>query len=335
VVIDYSSLINEATTPQGATFSASSTSGIETQTAAYAADNDDSTFWLNEGAAYPVEPAIDEWWKVDLGSAKEITWYRIAQPASTAFRASSSVLQSSADNVTWTNEVSFGVFGDTGILELPGPVTARYWRVYGLGQLPLVSLASNYWGLATVALYSGQPTELASGHTIEDEGVSILQRTVMNFVGTGVEVTDTDGKTTITIDGGISFDDGATPANLGGAAATGDDAFAARRDHVHLDPVLAHVAAPDPHTGYILESLLDTKGDIIAASADNTPVRVVVGTNGQVLVADSTQAAGIKWDDPPSTSTPTRWELVVDQEAGELIWAGSPGSFDLIYAEIP
>lgn len=61
------------------------------------------------------------------------------------------------------------------------------------------------------------------------------------------------------------------------------------------NPVTAHAAAADPHTGYVLESLLDAKGDLYVASADNTPGRLAVGTNDQVLTADSTQALGVKW----------------------------------------
>ena len=56
-----------------------------------------------------------------------------------------------------------------------------------------------------------------------------------------------------------------------------------------------HTAAADPHTGYLLESLFDAKGDIIAASAADTPAKVTVGANDTLLVADSAQTAGVKW----------------------------------------
>lgn len=200
-VIDYSTLVNEATTPQGATFSASSTSGNASEAEAYAADNDDATYWLSEAAEDPADPADGAWWKADLGSAKEITYYRVVQPTPTRFRASSSKLQSSTDNSAWTDRVTFGIFGDSGLIELASPVTARYWRVLGVDMDPLPSVF-NYWGLATVALYSGQPTTQAPGHVIEDEGTPLTQRNTLNFVGSGVTAADSGGKTVVTIPGG-------------------------------------------------------------------------------------------------------------------------------------
>ena len=52
----------------------------------------------------------------------------------------------------------------------------------------------------------------------------------------------------------------------------------------------------------IPDSLLTTKGDLIAATGASTPARLGVGTNGQALVADSTTATGLKWDNPSSGS---------------------------------
>lgn len=48
-------------------------------------------------------------------------------------------------------------------------------------------------------------------------------------------------------------------------------------------------------TGFIPPTLVDAKGDLLVASADNTVTRLAVGANDFVLTADSTQATGVKW----------------------------------------
>ena len=45
----------------------------------------------------------------------------------------------------------------------------------------------------------------------------------------------------------------------------------------------------------IQNAIVDAKGDLIAASAADTPARLAVGTDGQTLVADSTASTGLKW----------------------------------------
>jgi len=56
--------------------------------------------------------------------------------------------------------------------------------------------------------------------------------------------------------------------------------------------------------GGIQPTLLTTKGDIIVATGNATLVRQGVGTDGQVLTADSAQADGVKWA-TPAVATPT------------------------------
>jgi len=55
-------------------------------------------------------------------------------------------------------------------------------------------------------------------------------------------------------------------------------------------------------------TILDAKGDLISATAADTPARLAVGTNGQVLTADSTESTGLKWATPAS-SAPS-WSLL-------------------------
>ena len=52
----------------------------------------------------------------------------------------------------------------------------------------------------------------------------------------------------------------------------------------------------------IQNAIVDAKGDLITATAADTPARLAVGTNGQYLQADSSTATGLKWATASSTS---------------------------------
>lgn len=70
-------------------------------------------------------------------------------------------------------------------------------------------------------------------------------------------------------------------------------------DETKLDGVEALADVTDATNvdaaGAVMESDVDAKGDIFAATADNTPARLAVGTNDFVLTADSGEATGVKW----------------------------------------
>jgi hypothetical protein len=56
-------------------------------------------------------------------------------------------------------------------------------------------------------------------------------------------------------------------------------------------------------TNAIQNAIVDAKGDLIGATAADTPARLAVGTNGQVLTADSTAATGLAWATASSGSS--------------------------------
>jgi hypothetical protein len=60
-----------------------------------------------------------------------------------------------------------------------------------------------------------------------------------------------------------------------------------------IDSKIGSAAAINP-------TIVDAKGDIIGASADNTPARLAVGADDTVLTADSAEATGLKWATPAS-----------------------------------
>lgn len=52
----------------------------------------------------------------------------------------------------------------------------------------------------------------------------------------------------------------------------------------------------------IQNAIVDAKGDLISATAADTPARLAVGSNGTVLTADSSEATGLKWATPSAGS---------------------------------
>ena len=66
---------------------------------------------------------------------------------------------------------------------------------------------------------------------------------------------------------------------------------------VASDIVTVVCYAPFNVANTIAPTVVDAKGDLIAGTAADTAGRLAVGTNGQILVADSTQTTGLKWQE--------------------------------------
>jgi hypothetical protein len=75
-----------------------------------------------------------------------------------------------------------------------------------------------------------------------------------------------------------------------------------------------------------LEAKFNAKGDILVATANDLATNVSVGTNGQILVADSSQAAGVVWaTNAPDVAT-TKGDLITRTASGYArIGVGSNG----------
>lgn len=77
----------------------------------------------------------------------------------------------------------------------------------------------------------------------------------------------------------------------------------------------------------IPKTIVDAKGDLIAATAADVVARVPVGTNGQVLTADSTASAGLAWTTPSSSPLTTKGDLFTYSTTNARLGVGANGQY--------
>jgi hypothetical protein len=83
----------------------------------------------------------------------------------------------------------------------------------------------------------------------------------------------------------------------------------------------------------IQNAIVDAKGDLIAATAADTPARLAVGTNGYVLTADSAEATGLKWA-ASAAGGMTLLSTTTLSGATTTISSISPTGYNSLYLEI-
>lgn len=77
----------------------------------------------------------------------------------------------------------------------------------------------------------------------------------------------------------------------------------------------------------IQATIVDTKGDLIAATAADTVARLAVGSNGKVLAADSGESSGLKW-----VALPVEWMFAVSDETTAITTGTAKLTFRMPHA---
>lgn len=148
----------------------------------------------------------------------------------------------------------------------------------------LSASASNSDTSVTVTALSGFPVSTPWTAIIDPDTASEEVVEVTNVAGTTLTITrGVDGTSGVAHSAGAVFRHGVSGRDF-------DEANA----HVNTTSGNPHSVTAS-EVGAIASTLVDAKGDLVAASADNTPARLAVGTNGQVLVAASGETTGLQW----------------------------------------
>jgi hypothetical protein len=79
--------------------------------------------------------------------------------------------------------------------------------------------------------------------------------------------------------------------------------------------------------GGIQPTIFDAKANLLTATANDTPAILAVGSNDQVLTADSSTATGLKWAALPSSGFPawTSYTPTVTPQSGSLTTYSAAG----------
>lgn len=123
--------------------------------------------------------------------------------------------------------------------------------------------------------------------TVLDEGTSLTQRTVLNFVGVALTASDDAGNTRTNVTADPDLNALAALTGTGIPKRTGVDAWGwsvPGTDWEAAGSVSTHAAAADPHTGYMRESIYDAGADGLV---DDAAIAATVARDSEVSGAVS------------------------------------------------
>lgn len=142
---------------------------------------------------------------------------------------------------------------------------------------------------ALVDLKGGTTGQILSKNSNTDLDYTWINNDQGDITNVGVTAPITGGGSSGSVTIGI---DDATTAQKGAVQLTDSTSSTSTTTAATPNSVKS---AYDLANGAIAKTIVDAKGDIIAATAADTVSRLAVGSNNQVLTADSSTATGLKW----------------------------------------
>ena len=199
---------------------------------------------------------------------------------------------------TWLEMVTAIQADQTGLAALTTVVAGKLAKASNLSDLADIPTARTNLGLGSAATTAASAYD-AAGTAAAAQAAAIAAAATDATTKADAKVADAinDGTTTVAPSQNAVFDALALKADLASPALTGDPTAPTATQGTNTTQV-ATTGFVQTEAGLLVpKSTVTTKGDLIVATGPGAVTRRPVGSNGQVLTADSTQTDGVKWAD--------------------------------------